>query len=510
MVERKLKKVFQSEDIEEALREAKGYYAGITFIERARIFNELITARHFGEESVSRNSIKLMVNLSFLFMLVPEKKSFFKRKTNFVKEGNIFFSIVSHIEDLIGMNMANEIDTTKITFRTFYSSNLEYPSITISDYMNIFKLYDESSKEKYGFSVYDNFWNLIDIMSGKIIWIYLENIFDPTDAKYQSLHNLFIKAKDFQGKLVSLSDVSELMKGKIGIEFSSGIFIPQSTFVLENVFSFLSENSYTDNSKTDLLENYAKQIISNYFGKENVYLSNYDKTGSEQDIIVEYKNKILLIECKSNNFNNIAGYGDAAERSLLEKFEQSIQYGAYQCLRAAEYISNNNPAIYYDSPKKRERVEKLIIENSDSKEVIKLIITLKDFLNLAESANHFLHENFTLRGKTKYFDENEVKNTWIVNIFALEKIFWKFQEKEDFIEYAKYRCSNIQDIESNSSDELVQVGYYISPNYSRFIPRNGMGISIHLGNNFSNWVYEYENYSIEKAVKEWNSDHYSE
>lgn len=511
MTNEQLKEIFESRDVENYLLGAKKHYTEISIIDRARIFNNLITARNFGEESVSRNSLKLMVNLSFIFMLFPEKLSRFRRlkrkKIDIQNEGNIFFSFVYRIEELIRMKMGQEIDTSKITFRAFFSDNFDYSSITTGEYINLFKLYDEVSKEKYKLSLYDNFGLLENIINSPYSWIYRKGIFDPKNKKYSSLHNLFIKAEDFKDKKINLVEISKIMRGHIGIEFSQGIFIPKSTRVYENFFDVLTENSYTDNSKTDLLENYTKRMISDYFGEENVYLSNYDKSGKEQDIIVKYKDYVLLIECKSNNFNSIDGYGDEGERLLLEKFEKSIQYGAYQCLRAKNYIYNNEPSIFYDLPGKKKRTEIFRITRTNSKKIIKLVVTLKDFLNLAESANHFFHDNLTLNSKTKYFAKEDIEDTWVVNVFALEKIFWKFQVKEEFIKYAEYRCSNIQDIEASSSDELVQVGYYISPNYPRFIPRNGMGISITLGNNFSNWVNEYEWYSLQKALEVWKFDH---
>ncbi len=79
-----------------------------------------------------------------------------------------------------------------------------------------------------------------------------------------------------------------------------------------------------------------------------------------------------------------------------------------------------------------------------------------------------------------------------MNIFALEKILWNLGSISKFIEYASYRCSNIQTIEAVSSDELVQFGYFISPTFNNFIPQNDKFIAVRAGNNFANWASEYE------------------
>jgi Holliday junction resolvase len=507
MSEENLKEIFQSQDINKILSEAKKYYAKISVIQRSQIFNSLIFARYIGEESVNRHSLKLMINLSFIFMLVPEKSRFFrKNKINVEDEGDLFFSFVCKIEEAIWVDIAQEIDVSKITFRAYLSNNFDYPSITHGEYMHIFKLYDNASKEKYNLSLYKNFWNLLEMTNGRSAGLFLKGKSNFLNSKNQPLHNLFIKAKDFRDKDISLAEIPEIMVGNIGIEFSKGVFIPQSIYICENFFKALTENSSINNSKTYILENYAKKIIADYFGEESVHLSSYDKSGSEQDIIVEYGDYILLIECKSNNFNNVTEYGDKAEQFLSEKFDRSIQYGAYQCLRAKNYIYKDEPAIFFDSSEKKSRKETFRIKNTKSKKIIKIVVTLKDFLNLAESANHFFHDNLVLKKSIRYFSKEDIEDTWVVNIFALEKIFWKLQEKEEFIKYAEYRCSNVQEIEALNSDELSQVGYYISPNFPNFIPKNDMGFSIHLGNNFANWVNEYEIYSIQKAVEEWESD----
>lgn len=104
--------------------------------------------------------------------------------------------------------------------------------------------------------------------------------------------------------------------------------------------------------------------------------------------------------------------------------------------------------------------------------------------------------------------EKKYKDTWIVNIFALNKILWTsniINGISTFFEYLEYRPQNNLGIESIHCDELAQFDYWISPNYN-FYPQMGMNINIALNKNFTNIFDEYDSYFYKELVKELGDD----
>lgn len=161
-----------------------------------------------------------------------------------------------------------------------------------------------------------------------------------------------------------------------------------------------------------------------------------------------------------------------------------------QCQRGKEYLLNNKVAIYYNSNKKKGREKVLEVNNANNKKIFKIVVVLDEYLDLAELSNRYLEEKY--------------KDTWIVNIFALNKILWtsnRINGISTFFEYLEYRTQNNLSIESIHCDELAQFGYWISPNYN-FYPKMGMNINIVLNNNFTNIFDEYDSYFNEELVRE--------
>ena len=341
----------------------------------------------------------------------------------------------------------------------------------------------------YNFSIYDNYLYIANITSGRNSgWLSekkLKNFFRGSGLEINEINSLFFDISILNKDDIQFLEIQTKMLGKLGIKYEQGYYIPQTWFIFENLFNYLAENKKED--ATEILEGYAQRLFSSFFGKSNVSLNNYDKGRNEQDIIISLEDTILLVECKSNNFTRISDDDLRTEEKLQNTFNSAIQYGANQCLRAEKYIKDNDPAEYYDSNKKRGRNKILEINKGSEKTILKIVVLLNDYLNLAESSNQFLEES--------------TKNVWVVNMFALEKILWKLGNVSDFIEYAIHRCSNIQTIEARTSDELVQLGYFISPIFKNFIPQNNMFATVSAGNNFANWANEYE---VIKDLNEFN------
>ncbi len=474
-------KKFGITDEEDILTKARNHYEKMPRKKRAMIFNSLIIERYFNFQEMKEVSLKVLVHLSILFMSYPEKNNGFKFKgPNLTIEKKIFYEFSSSFETSMTLKHLFKTEEGSMSKRAFINYSIDYPSLSKGDYLALFREYDEVSKRKYNFSIYDNYLYIAEITGGKTSgWLNqkkLKKLIAHSGLGLNELNSLFFDISTLNREEFRYSEIHTKMLGKLGVKYEQKYYIPQTWFVFENIFNYLAENKKVD--RTEILEEYAQRLFSDFFGGSNINSNNYDKGRNEQDIIIILEDTILIIECKSNNFTKIVDDASNIEEKLRNTFNSTIQYGANQCMRAEKYIIGNDPAKYYDSNKKRERNKILEISKGNEKKILKIVVLLNDYLNLAESSNQFL--------------EDKTKEVWVVNIFALEKILWNLGSISKFIEYASYRCSNIQTIEAVSSDELVQFGYFISPTFNNFIPQNDKFIAVRAGNNFANWASEYE------------------
>lgn len=494
--------------IEEAMELAKEYYAFIPIQERAKIFNRVIFKRKVDPEDVYF-SLKLATNISFLFVSYPEKKRAFFYKSNDVRhEMHVFRLFVKKIHDLY---IKQQMDQTEKyedkTFFTYLNYQFHYPSISIGDYIEMFKLFDDVSIETYGFSIYNMIEDLLLLTSdttlddeGRILrltneWIGKEQMRGKVDVELfqKILTSLFIDESEIKTRMIYPTEILNNFKGRIGVKLRKGYFIPQSSFVFENILRYLIEAEKSNKIKGKILEKHVEDILKDYFGKENVIKTFYDDLGNEQDILVKHKNHVLSIECKAQDFKEVHRNQKQAATRLTRKFNSVILKGCQQCERVKENFSKNDSVTFYDSAKKGKR--NIIFEVPDTRkvELVKIVVTLDDYLNLSESPHDFL--------SSKYED------TWVVNLFTLKRILW-LSEPNQFIKYVKYRTSGVKTIRSINSDELEQYGYFVSPNYDMY-PQNDIGITINLAQGFSRVFDKYDEYSYQKEIKEWE-EHISE
>ena len=300
--------------------------------------------------------------------------------------------------------------------------------------------------------------------------------------------NLFLDNYKIKNKLFIENNLRTVFKGKLGIKFSDGLYVPRAYHIFENIFKGIIDNEQSKDKKGDILEVYSKDIIGMFF--DNIHHTSYDNNRNEQDLIIEFEDKILFVECKSQNFKNIFIEGNDAAKIREKHFEEVIVKACEQCQRGKEYLINNKTAIYYNSNKKKGRSKVLEVSNTSSKKIFKIVVVLDEYLDLAELSSRYLEEKY--------------KDTWIVNIFALNKILWtsnRINGVSTFFEYLEYRTQNYLGIESIHCDELAQFGYWISPNYNIY-PQLGMNINIVLNDSFTNIFDEYDSYFYKELINE--------
>ena len=481
------------ENIDAVINFAKLHYINLKREYKGRIFNESIQDRQVNLEKFGF-SLRLSIELSCIFISYKTKfrRRFSEYEFNLAEEKKIFITIVEKIYELdclkqVGINKFEEND-----FKRYLNYKYDYPSINLYEYFKLFKYFDELSKGIYGISIYRNFSKLI-ILLASTQHLYIKNrILKKGFGNVKNLQNLFLDYDCIKERLFIEEDLRKMFNGKLGIKFSDGLYVPRAYHTLENVFRGIIENDKSKDKKGDILEIYSKDIIRKFF--KDIYHTSYDNKGNEQDLIIEFEDKILFVECKSQNFKSIFVEGKDAVQTREKHFKEVIVKACDQCQRGKEYLLNNEIAIYYDSNNKKVRKKILELNRINNKKLFKIVVVLDEYLDLAELSNRYLEE--------------KQRDTWVVNIFALSRILWtanRIKGINTFFEYLEYRTQNNLAIESLHCDELAQFGYWISTNYNIY-PQLDMNINIVLGNNFTNIFNEYDFYFNKELEKELQTD----
>lgn len=494
-----VKSIQRVDSIEELLMVSKKYYSKISIFHRSLIFNQIIFQRKLEPED-DQISLKLAMNLSFLFMMYPIKMSIgvhLFKKINVESEFVVFRLFIQKFYQLY-LEQQTEQSEGEL-FTTYLNYHFHFPSISVGDYLELFGLFDKISEKIYGFSIY----NLAKILlfftsnvsknkNGQVTatntWISNEDMKKFFNRELSSIiiSGLFADVSEVNSeKLLYPTAVPKLFKGKIGLRFKTGYFVPQCEYVFENILRNLIEASESNKFKGNVLEDHTRDTLKNFFTEGTVTKTYYDEEKNEQDILVQYKDYLLVIECKAHDFKEVYRDQDAAVNRLNQRFNQVILKGCKQCERVKEKVFNNDSVVYYDSDKENKRKKIIKLPNTANLKVLKIVVTLDDYLNLSESPHEFLEEKY--------------QDTWIVNLFTLKKILW-ISNQENLIKYIEYRTSALTTISSMNSDELDQYGYFVSPNYGMF-PPNNIGISIHLMNGFSKIFDRYDDESFKKQWK---------
>jgi hypothetical protein len=487
--QRKRQEVSKFKNINDGIRFSKVHYRKLARRDRARIFNEVIQDSQINPDKYEF-SLRLAVELSCIFMSFKTNfiRALSKNKFSLAEEKEIFISMVEKNYELDWTKKLENNDLENNDLNRYLSYKYDYPSINIYEYYKLFEYFDELSKDIYGLSIYRNFYELLTLIASKENLYIENNILKKEYGNIKNLENFFLDENEIKKSIFIRNNLRTVFKGKLGIKFSDGLYIPRSYFILENIFRGIIENEKSKDKKGNILEEYSKNIIVRFF--KDIYHTSYDNKGNEQDLIIEFEDKILFLECKSQNFKNIFIEGKDAAQIREKHFEEVIVKACDQCQRGKEYVLNNLTAIYYDSNKKKGRLKVLEVNNTKIKKIYKIVIVLDEYLDLAELSNRYLQKKY--------------KDTWIVNIFALNRILWisnAINGISTFFEYLEYRTQNCLGVESIHCDELAQFGYWISPNYN-FYPPLGININIVLNNNFTNIFDEYDSYFYRELDKE--------
>lgn len=481
----------QFDNIDDILNYIIEYYDTYYSIDRLNyLMNSTIFLRK--QELKSKFSLKIMVQL-YLYLLIKHSGSP-KKSINASNELEIFFFFLNVLQTTISNYQVDE--SVKYGRSDNLQSYLNYHfdfRKEIWEYYEISRMFDDIAIEKYDFSIYQNFDKLLYIIcnvkytSNGLILGYgqfsdkeLHKIFGTVNY-----HNLFIEySEDIE--INYLTSSLQVIDGAIGIKKGLTYFLPTTEHILCNIEQKLINSA---KNKGSVLETELKKFLEENFGVSNVHQSLYLMTEKkeEQDFVVEVGDKILLIECKARDFKEIPFNPKMSEDRRRQLFKKVILEAAEQANRAKRYIINNKVAIFTDNKGISERLR---IENKNYKKIYKVVVILDDYYKLSETAIDY----FKQRDRSDLFD------TWVVNFFDLQRIFWHSGKTEMF-DYIDYRTSGIENINSIQASELAQYGYYISPNYN-FVPPNDLNMEVNLMGRFEDWAFPFDKMKNESVLKQ--------
>lgn len=187
----------------------------------------------------------------------------------------------------------------------------------------------------------------------------------------------------------------------------------------------------------------------------NFYLKDY-----ENDILIMYKDVLLIVEVKAGTFTYTPAMMDF--ESHKKSFEALVNKAGEQCRRTEDYIRNNSPASFGDNKGNK----KVDINLSDYTQVYSLCVTIDEFSTFAAHAEKvaFVY----LQSGTISISVNDL---WVYSEYFTSPI--------RFIHFLKQRQTATMIKELSLIDELDHLGLYISNNmYSLHAKELGKGHAV--------------------------------
>lgn len=251
--------------------------------------------------------------------------------------------------------------------------------------------------------------------------------------------------------------------------------IPDLLFRLHILFDSLLKNEGDGSKirqrykklKSDYLEKKTAEYLERIFPKRCMfrnlkYPNSESGSPKEIDILVQYDNKILVIECKSGTLAKSSRRG--AKLSLVDDLKRLIEEANEQGASAIEYIRTSRRAIFVEKNGKRKYLE----INAKETNFFVVNITFEPLWMIATDLTN-LHP-LGLFAKNKY--------PWSVNLFDLDMITRCISSPTIFIHYLKNRMdAQEQNIFLAPSEMEYLVWYLDHQHFDTGLPRD-LGVRV--------------------------------
>jgi hypothetical protein len=219
--------------------------------------------------------------------------------------------------------------------------------------------------------------------------------------------------------------------------------IPAITLHYDLIRDAVYEPKYTE-VRGKYLEKKVCSLLGTVFGAFNFYtnlhFTDHNKEEGEIDLLFEFDNKLILVECKSKSLTLPARQGNLSQ--ISKDFSDAVQRAYDQNKKAINYINQCNKAEFYGKDGK-----KLIIEREKIGEIYSIITTANTFATLTTDLSVLLKK-----------DPND-PYPWVVCLRDLEVIIEYLYDPYMFIHFLRRRL--ILHGRVISPDEMDYVGCYL-------------------------------------------------
>lgn len=285
--------------------------------------------------------------------------------------------------------------------------------------------------------------------------------------------------------------------------------IPQDLFQkLPSIFEDFLEQEKRQKTKTwqkyqETKAKFTERKVTEYLGRifekdnihENLFYSFEKGRTAEVDLIIPYRDNILIVESKSGNFS-ITAKKEGLTR-ITTVLTRLISDAHDQGIRTKEFIKNKNPAIFENSRGKKELE---LIYNQNETHFILINVTLEALLSFSSSLKNI--ESLGIFSNSEY--------PWSVNLFELDLITRYIDSPAIFIHYIMRRLNAQEENIFSTFDELSFLAFYLEQgNFSFHLEDGSKPVRIHLDPEFLEVFDQHYLYGgdppklkIEKEIKQ--------
>lgn len=271
------------------------------------------------------------------------------------------------------------------------------------------------------------------------------------------------------------------------------LFVVHPNFLLSAIYNYVTDiienpqNSFADKYKkvkADIVETLFLNQLKDIFGEKAIYHTQVceERGTKEHDILVEFEGYIIIAEVKASKVREPFFNPEKAYTRIYDHFHSDSGIGgAYeQAIILKKVLENDNTITLYEN-----KTQPFVINNTENKRIIPLVLTLNQFGSLAINTSQLLEK------------DNKQPYPWVCNLHDLENIIEinKYLNKTtlDFINYLNWRIEN--HIHIYSSDELDILEYFYLDNKTIAKNDNGDLIVMPNGSNIMDKIY-FEKHGI--------------
>lgn len=211
------------------------------------------------------------------------------------------------------------------------------------------------------------------------------------------------------------------------------------------------------NIQQDTSETFVKKLFQKLLPDCNSYLGNYYQNDYENDLLISYKDVLLIVEVKAGAFTYTPALTDLAAHK--SSFETLVNKAGKQCKRTLDYLESSEYVDFFD----KNGVKKVTFKRADFSQVYSFCVTVDDFNVFsahAEKVNDVKIQSGTI--------SISINDLWVYSEY--------FNSPIKFIHFLEQReiATKIQEL--SLRDELDHLGLYIEHNmYSIHAKEMGQG-----------------------------------